>query len=241
MIHWLLQTRAAHPDLARGVPPVSLLSAAETAVFNALKTEKRRRDWLLGRWTAKQLIQTVVKQEKDVAIALEDFSILAGADGAPIINSQWPIVNGQWSISISHARETAFCALVEQPSWPIGADIEWIEPRSERFVTDYFTKVEQALVAETGSERRDLLVTAVWSAKEAALKAIHQGLKVDTRCVTCLPNLAMTDDDWMPFVMQWDPRRIQNPPTLHGWWRQHNNFVLTITAQPKQLVRSIFQ
>ncbi len=238
MIHWLIQTPAAHPDLVRGVPPDGLLSVAETAVFNTLKTEKRRRDWLLGRWTAKHLIQTVIKQEEGEELALEDFSVLAGADGAPEINCQLPIVNpstgsgqvGQWSISISHAHETAFCAVVQRPSWPLGADIEWVEPRSERFVADYFTVAEQETIAQADLDKRSLLVTAVWSAKEAALKAIHQGLKVDTRCVSCLPNLTMTDDGWMPIVVQWDAMRIQNAPPLNGWWRQHKNFVLTITA-----------
>jgi len=230
MIHWLIQTQAAHPDLARGVPPVGLLSAVETAVFAKLKSEKRRRDWLLGRWTAKQLIQTVVWQEKGEEIAFVDFSVLAGADGAPEVHCQLPIDDCQLTISISHAHETAFCVVVQRSSWPLGADIEWVEPRSDNFVADYFTVTEQEMIAQVDLDKRDLLITAVWSAKEAALKAIHQGLKVDTRCVSCLPNLTMTDDGWMPIVVQWDSRRIQNAPSLNSWWRQHKNFVLTITA-----------
>ncbi len=246
MIHWLIQTQAAHSDLARGVPPVGLLSGVETAVFNALITEKRRRDWLLGRWTAKQLIQAVVKQEKGEEIALQDFSILAGTDGAPEINSQLPMVSGQWSISISHARDVAFCALVQRPSWPLGVDIEWIEPRSKRFVADYFTAAEQEMIAQADLDKRSLdkhsldkqsldkqslLVTAVWSAKEAALKAIHQGLKVDTRCVSCLPHLQTIDDEWQSIAVQWDTKRIRNAPALQGWWRPYQNFVLTMTAR----------
>ncbi|MCZ7667962.1 MAG: 4'-phosphopantetheinyl transferase superfamily protein [Chloroflexi bacterium] len=64
--------------------------------------------------------------------------------------------------------------------------MERIASRSPEFVTDYFTKEEQVLVDRASADMRDVAVTAVWSAKEAALKALHLGLTVDTRAVTCL-------------------------------------------------------
>ena len=63
MIHWLLQSTDAHPDLARGHPPVGLLCKLEHARLSNLTIDKRRREWLLGRWTAKQLLQAYLEQE----------------------------------------------------------------------------------------------------------------------------------------------------------------------------------
>lgn len=62
MIHWLVQSSAAHPDLARGVPPAGLLSAAEQERLAGFRVEKRRKEWLLGRWTAKHLLQAYCEE-----------------------------------------------------------------------------------------------------------------------------------------------------------------------------------
>ncbi len=234
MIHWLLQSRNNHPDLAVGNPPTGLLSRQEMAVFSRLKTEKRKRDWLLGRWTAKHLIQAVVaQQEGSPTIPFNTFSVLAGEDGAPLIHSSQPAVESKWTISISHAGGNAFCALVERPYWPLGADIERIEQRSSQFVADYFTAEEQTLVYQAQPDEQAEVVTAVWSAKEAALKAIHQGLKVDTRCVACLIQ-PQTDNpsDWAAFEIKWDSQRIPDGPPLTGWRRRWDEFVLTMAVQP---------
>lgn len=40
---------------------MGLLTPAEQAVFEGLKSDKRRRDWLLGRWTGKRLVQALAE------------------------------------------------------------------------------------------------------------------------------------------------------------------------------------
>lgn len=144
MFYWLVQSQDAHPDLAQGIPPDGLLNAVEQARFVTLKTEKRRRDWLLGRWTAKRLLQGVVCETGGECFPLNEFTVDNDADGAPTINYQLPITNFRFELSISHSHGYAFCAVAERP---IGADIEWIEPRSDEFIADYFTEAERAFVA----------------------------------------------------------------------------------------------
>jgi hypothetical protein len=63
--------------------------------------------------------------------------------------------------------------------------MEWVEARPAGFAEAYFTEAELEWVAQAGVEQ-DWLVTAIWSAKEAALKAMRLGLTVDSRAVSCL-------------------------------------------------------
>jgi 4'-phosphopantetheinyl transferase len=235
MIHWLLQTNAAHPDLARGIPPAGMLSEVETAVFDRLKSPKRRRDWLLGRWTAKQLLRQVIQQQHGHCVPLNAISILAGADGAPTasVNSEFKRYNFQFTISISHAGDVALCAALEQPDWPLGVDVEQIAPRPPNFVADYFTAEEQAQVAATTPAQRDALVTAIWSAKESALKALRQGLNLDTRAVDCaFTPAAALPDAWTSCAITLDAARLRGTPSvsLSGWWQVQGNYVLTLAA-----------
>ena len=238
MIHWLIQEAQAHPELVDGG---HMLHANEQARLATFKTEKRRQDWLLGRWTAKRLIQDVLWRQTGQLLALPEIEVRNGRRGDPIVSGYLSRMNGQLpvkeldslvTLSVSHAHGHAFCALVERPSWPIGADLEWIERRSEAFVADYFTAAEQERVSQAEGTMRDVLVTAVWSAKEAVLKALHLGLTVDTRCVECLlPPVAERPFAWTPFTIDCEDGRLPQPaPPLTGWWRVWANFVLTLVV-----------
>lgn len=234
MIHWLVQTKDAHPDLHRGVPPAGLLSEEETAVFNNFKFPKKRQDWLLGRWTVKQLLQQVILQEYDQAVPLEAMSVLAGEDGAPAAHFEAPYakLSAQISISISHAHETAFCAAINKPDWPLGADLEWIEARPARFAAEYFTDNEQAFLKKMPSALREMQITALWSAKEAALKAVRQGLRFNTRHVECRFNvLENSPQEWAPFDIVWNRPSGSLLPALQGWWNATADYVLTLAVK----------
>ena len=63
MIHWLLQSSAQNSELAHGAAPAGLLSAAELERLGQFTAEKRRREWLLGRYTVKQLVQKYLELE----------------------------------------------------------------------------------------------------------------------------------------------------------------------------------
>jgi 4'-phosphopantetheinyl transferase len=87
-------------------------------------------------------------------------------------------------------------------------------------------------VGQSRPEARALHVTATWSAKEAVLKALRVGLRVDTRRVCCRvepmeapPNgwarfgVVLAPDDW--------PGQV---PALTGWWRAMDHYVLAVAA-----------
>ncbi len=124
MIHWLIQTQSAHPALVQGVPS-GLLGAEETALFNKFKFLKRRQDWLLGRWTAKHLLQELIHQKHGGVVALDAISILGAEDGAPQVQlkSEAAIPDSKFTVSISHAQRKCFCAALKQPLAPVGAGV----------------------------------------------------------------------------------------------------------------------
>lgn len=245
-VYWVMQPAPSDPAQA-----IRQLSQAEWASYAKLKTEKRRADWLAGRWAAKHLLQAVIRQDRARLLPLKRISIVSDPDGVPIaaIHGAYPF---DFSLSISHSHGYAFCAAAQESPWALGADIERIEPRSSAFCKDYFTDVEQQQVACT--DQRDLLVTAIWSAKEAALKALHLGLSVDTRAITCRFDAAETiatrrsvvptqvcigsvvgsDSVWQPFEISLDQLRLHGRGDcvrLQGWWQAWQDFVLTLVVQ----------
>jgi len=268
VIHWLLQSLDDCPESLHSDATPAWLSAAEQTRLHGFKVEKRRRDWLLGRWTAKHLVQRYLAQTTGVTPALESIFIGADADGAPYASCEGRVARGKGrlpvSLSISHSHGTAFCGLVEimgledyenkrleigdwrlgsgaqspisnlqslsRPS--LGCDIEFIEPREGNFLDSFFTAEEVAAVRalrEQDAAPADLLATAIWSGKEAVLKALREGLRIDTRRITCrFEPFAAPPQAWTPFMVTVDVELTdQFPGVWSGWWRYAQNFVMT--------------
>ncbi len=178
-VRWLLCLAGEVPASDADSPP-GFLSDRESEMFAQLRFAKRRREWLLGRWTAKRLYQC--SQETDQALPMCAITVANDSDGAPYL-----LANGKGrlplSLSISHRQDRAFCALAPSSGCAVGADVERVELRDPAFVHDFFTSSEGALVSGCPAPRRDTFVTILWSAKEAVLKAMRYGLRVDTRRV----------------------------------------------------------
>ncbi|MBO9325117.1 MAG: 4'-phosphopantetheinyl transferase superfamily protein [Roseiflexus sp.] len=233
MVYWLIQTLADHPALACAEAPEGMLSIGEQVRFQLLKHAKRRRDWLLGRWTAKRLTAQYIETITGRRPALSDIVITTDPDGAPRLHSRngYAFIN-QLAISISHSHGYAFCALTDVPGYRPGVDIEYIEQRHPAFVSDFFTDAEIERVHRTPPLAQPLLTTAIWSAKEAVLKSIRRGLTVDTRCIVCLPEEPVADG-WSPVTVMCSPEL--NATVRCVWWRQIGRFVLTLaTADSEQ-------
>ncbi len=244
MIHWLLRSSQDLPTLKEDQPPVGLLASREQEQFAALKTEKRRHDWLLGRYTSKLLVRSIIQGEMGESLELDHIIIANDSDGAPYVSFNTGGKLPQPVLSISHSGDAAFCAAVGVPPSAnvpfslLGADIERVESRSPMFVQEYFTDKEAALVDRSTIQSRDMLVTAIWSAKEAALKALHLGLTVDTRSVICeVEPMMVSVDAWVSFSIEYDAPRLSQQlldrkviPPLLGWWRYCDGYVLTLAS-----------
>jgi 4'-phosphopantetheinyl transferase len=250
MIDWLIQSTAGHPALARGIAPAGLLSEQEQLRLMELKTLKRRSDWLIGRWTAKHLVQAHIERQTGAQPLLNTLIVINDPDGAPRIIADCRLQNADYDlqslisnlqVSISHCNGYAFCALSDTGSTRLGADIERIEPRAAGFAEDYFTAHELAQLRAAPPASRDTLVTLIWSAKEAALKALRLGLTVDTRKISCSAAPAA------PVAPGWTTLGVQAAPGLLGdheysfqaWWRQFGQYVLTmVVMENKNIVNA---
>ncbi len=249
MINWLVKSSSEYPPIKQGSAPAGMLSRSEQSVFGGLRTDKRRHDWLLGRWTSKLLVQAVIREHSGATIPLDAVNITNDADGAPCVICDSPGAQHPITLSISHSGDRAFCAAVgifSSSSIPVGclgADIEMVQSRPPGFEQDYFTETEIALVSGLPAPTRDILVTATWSAKEASFKALRLGLTIDTRSATCFIEPVVDPAcSWTPFEIRWDVRRLNrcaaaplNLPELIGWWRIMDGYVLTLTANRSML------
>jgi 4'-phosphopantetheinyl transferase len=216
-VYWLEQKQADVPQQD------DWLSPFEAERLSQMLVRKRRDDWRLGRWTAKRALAARTGLDAH-SQALAKLEIRAATSGAPevVIDNQ----PADATISLSHRAGTGLCA-VAPAGVAMGCDLELIEPRSDPFIADYFTVEEQATIAETSDIDRFRLVALLWSAKESALKALHAGLRLDTRCVS----VRMTDS---PGRLGWTPLQVRHcgGKVFDGWWRQTGPMVCTVVAEP---------
>ena len=216
-VYWLEQVEGDVP------PNDDWLSASEAACLARMRFAKRRADWRLGRWTAKCAVSEYLGLQRRPA-AVE---IRAAPSGAPevYLDSQAARV----TISLSHRAGRAVCAVTHCGA-ALGCDLELVEPRSSAFAADYFTTREQLLVASAAPDCRDELLTLLWSGKESALKALGEGLRLDTRCVT----VSLVGAEDMPDLDAWRPLQAacESGRIFDGWWRRTGDMVRTMVAAP---------
>lgn len=191
------------------------LGPEERRVLCRFAISKRRFEWRLGRFTAKQALASSFGIDR-----LDRIALLAAEDGAPEA-----FVDGRatgLSISISHRADAAACAWSQD--YAVGCDLEAVEPRTTRFVEDFFTERERDAI-RARPMLRDRLVALTWSAKESALKVIRVGLRRDTRSVEVeVRNPEGDGKGWHELRATLTPEALR----LRGWWRQEGDLVLTV-------------
>jgi 4'-phosphopantetheinyl transferase len=210
------------------------LSPHERDHLATIRFTKRRDEYVTRRWTTKQAIATVLDLDRAPA-ALARIEIRHRESGAPYVQLDGSMA--AVDVSMSDRSGWAVC-LVGAPgtlaSGTVGVDLEVVEPRSARFVADYFTLRERTYVGDLPADRHDEVANLIWSAKEAALKVQQVGLRVDTRTV----DVDLHDD---PPANGWSAMTVtgHNGP-MPGWWRRAGSFLLTIAfaepAEPPQLL-----
>ena len=198
------------------------LSSAERAVATGKEFSKRRDDWILGRWTAKQAVCAYLAIPSDLP-SLASIEIRAAPDGAPesfLQDQRLPV-----SLAISHSAGTSFCA-VGPPDFAVGCDLEQIRPLVDNFVEDYFVAQEAARLQNLSPEDREAVTLLIWSAKESSLKSLREGLRRDTRSVVVSFDRSQAGTDWNPLLV----RCTITARAFHGWWQIAAGYVRTITA-----------
>ena len=230
MFRHVLVSAGEHPSLAAGQAWPGLLSPREAEILAGLTFLPRRRKWLLGRAAAKRLVLEFLRPR---AVAEASISILNRPTGQPFVLIEG---QGEWDypISISHRSEAGLAAAPDHRNARIGADIETIESRDLAMVRQFFTDSEAELVA-AGGANRDEIVTRIWSAKEAVLKLLALGLRLDTRAIT----VKLTGEPvpecptgWQPIEakVRADTPGVNAPTPVRVVWRREGGHVLTVAV-----------
>ena len=218
-VYWLEQTQVEVPQ------ENDWLSASETACLSNMRIPKRGMDWRLGRWTAKRALAAWLHVPAH-PLVFAKIEIRPAPTGAPEVFLANKPANV--SISLSHRDDRAMCALALSGA-ELGCDLEMIEPHSDAFLADYFTAQEQALVAGTSAADRPRMLALLWSSKESTLKALHTGLRVDTRCAVVSQVDPFVDrHGWSPLQVLYTDNRV-----FHGWWQRTESRLRTLVAHPR--------
>ncbi len=222
-IYWLVGEAFPEGEGLTSVFDDRFLSKQERARLEGMRFPKRRADWLSGRRTAKELLRRCEPGLAD--LPYDQITIASQPGGAPQVLVNGTVLPG-W-LTLSHSGEHALAAWTRAEGVSIGADIERIEPRAEVFVADYFTSGERAMVAQADDGQRDGLVTLIWSAKEAVLKALGIGLGVDTYKVEIMVTSPRDSDGWQKFQAA---SRVDSLQSWQGYWRTAGEYVLTMAV-----------
>ena len=225
VVYWCLQ-QSPEPSITR-----ASLSPTESSTYEGFRFEARRKSWLVGRFTAKTLVSKVLHTENhpdQIEIRNNDL----GAPGAYINDEALP-----GCLSISHSGDwaaAAYAPLKVQPSaLCIGIDLETITPRSDGFIQDYFTQNEvdwiSAVPAGSPTETPNAAerATLIWSAKEALLKALGIGLRIDTRQVEVI---ATGDQEETSGWKGLELASTQVKKPIAAYWRRIDDYLLTLVA-----------
>ncbi len=230
MFRYRLVHAGEFPSLVQGQAWPDLLSPREEKMLARLGHAPRRRKWLLGRTAAKRLVRDMLGEEQ---VPEKEISVLNQPSGEPFVLLEG---KGGWEypISISHRSEVGMAAAPLERTARIGADVETVEPRDPALVRQFYTEGE-AQVVEAAGRDRDESVARIWSAKEAVLKLLGLGLRLDTRGV--LVNLAGEafagcPEGWQPVgvrVVAELPRQSMLD-NLRVVWRREAGHVLTVAV-----------
>jgi len=220
---WLSRGESDLPDALDWLHP------RERGRAGRMRFRKRRNDYLLGRFTAKQAVTRALGRAATPG-ALAAIEVRNAPDGAPELYCDGHAA--ELAISMTDRADQAVCLLGPRTA-ALGCDLELVEPRSEGFLRDYLTDLERRQVEAAGPCGRDLAANLLWCAKESALKVLRTGLRRDTRSVEVRLGGGLAGAEaggegeagWLPLEVA-----TREGPVLPGWWRRFGPWILSVAA-----------
>lgn len=171
-----------------------ILHLGEERRLASMGSTKRRGEFLLGRFLARQALEHGYGQQA------RSWHLEVDRHGRPFVVAPGCAAPG---ISISHSGEWAACALCGADA--LGVDIEAVKSRDiDRLALEALAPAEQsALRALSGPDRLQAFYR-FWTLKEAFLKALGRGL-----------DLALLGE--LAFALDSPPRLIRTPVDPRPW------------------------
>ena len=150
------------------------LSSEELNLLGKFTSDKRKREWLGGRFAAKYATAQLLEQVASPKNVMHWSSniIIADENGRPFLSANKENATQPCDISISHSESMAAAMAVHKGY--CGIDIQKVTPRvikvSDRFCTEDETQILQEFFP-IDPEKQAGPLTKLWAAKEALRKA----------------------------------------------------------------------
>jgi 4'-phosphopantetheinyl transferase len=224
---WLAHGEVDVPDA------LDWLTPHERTHLDSIRFTKRRNEYLTRRWTTKQAVASALDLDRSPT-SLERVEVRHHDSGAPFVHLDG--ASAGVHVSMSDRSGWAVCLVGEADgAAALGIDLEVVEPRSQRFVDDFFTARERDHVRSCADDEQTAeAANLIWSAKEAALKVLQVGLRADTRTVEVQLEAHARADGWRPLAV------VGPDGPMPGWWRRDGVFLLTVVSaasgEPPQLL-----
>jgi len=150
------------------------LSAAEMEKADRLRLERDRRRYIVGRATLRELIG------QKLGLQAHKVFIESGVRGKPFVRDL--SLTGT-VFNVSHSGELVAVAFSQ--SCRVGIDIEEIrqEPEYNGILANFFSEAENCYLEKLVEPERSKSFLEIWTAKEAYLKALGEGLYLDPKTV----------------------------------------------------------
>ncbi len=170
-------------DESFGRPEIlEFLTPDEIAEAKSKPSGKRQKEWLSGRIALKRSVSRLLAMEGKGGAPATDIRIFQDDFGKPFAELASQSGTRIGALSLTHSNGVAMAAAASVEHFAgFGIDVEKVERRTESWVGDYFDETEITL-AGAGLDRWSTL-NAIWSLKEASLKAIGVGLRYDLKDV----------------------------------------------------------
>lgn len=147
---------------------ISILHPSERHRYDDMQYEKRRKSYLIGRYTAKRAL-AVLLHEKELSI----FNIHSGIFNQPIVSYE-----GAKNVQVSISHSNDFGAALAFPEvHPMAIDIEKINNSVSDAIQTQLTAREMEYFT-TSPCSQELHSMILWTAKEALSKTLKTGLTI---------------------------------------------------------------
>ena len=163
------------------------LSEREIEIYNSIKFDKRKRDWLAGRLAAKKAFIDYCK--KNTGFKNTNITVLNNCNKAPYI-FEYP----ELDISITHSNDLAIAAISNSL---IGIDLEKISSGNPLIIKYFFSENESNLLKKESlhNDKVSESIIRIWTRKEAVAKYLKLGMKINFKLLDTVNNFISFDRD----------------------------------------------
>lgn len=148
------------------------LSHSEQENADSLRHQRRRKEWLAGRWLCKKMIQENPALTSGLAIRLSVIEIESNY-GQRKTTKPRVVIEGRMQaleVSMTHSHDWICVAMTWSPGCSIGVDLVPQRIGNKRSLDVWLTENERAWVKDNPQQ-----LPTIWSIKESVYKATNRG------------------------------------------------------------------